>query len=350
MTIREWIRKHILVMAIGGIALIPSISCKTPNYSTRSEYQFKAPNAVPDYENLDYWAAHPWKKDPSDSVPKPLRKTVAGDSLADVFFLHPTTLVAKSDTRNTAQIDDVEINAKTDFTSLLYQASAFNENTRVFAPRYRQAHIRLFFEDTPVADSAFEIAYADIRTAFVHYLKTYNAGRPIIIASHSQGTKHAGRLLREFFDGKALSKQLVCAYIIGLPVPDNYFTSIPVCTSPGATGCFVTWRSYKKGYIDPVFVAKETFRAVVVNPLSWTTDSAYVSRKKNTGGVLRNFNKIQPRVVNAQIHQNVLWMRKPRFFGNVFLTTKSYHIGDINLFYTNIRNNVRERLNAFLKR
>ncbi len=41
---------------------------------------------------------------------------------------------------------------------------------------------------------AFDLAYEDLKTAFENYLKHYNKGRPIIIASHSQGSLHALRL------------------------------------------------------------------------------------------------------------------------------------------------------------
>ena len=52
------------------------------------------------------------------------------------------------------------------------------------------------------SEKAFEIAYTDIKAAFQYYLSRYNNKQPIIIASHSQGTKHAARLLQEFFDNK----------------------------------------------------------------------------------------------------------------------------------------------------
>lgn len=136
------------------------------------------------------------KKDLGDSVPADLQANYKPDSLADVFFIHPTTLTDYNHARWNAEIDDAIINSKTDYSSILYQASVFNEKCRVFAPRYRQAHIRCFFMNTPDTDSAFEIAYADVKAAFEFYLKIYNNYRPIIIASHSQGTKHAGRLLK----------------------------------------------------------------------------------------------------------------------------------------------------------
>lgn len=323
-------------------------SCQKKNYASREEYQFSSANGKPDYSDLHYWAAHPWKWDPSDSIPRPLRKIFRKDSVADVFFLYPTTLTKKEDTRWNAPLDDVKINVKTDYSAILYQASTFNERCRVFAPRYRQAHIEAFYtNDKKTALDAFELAYTDIKEAFEYYLKNYNSGRPIIIAAHSQGTVHAARLLKEYFEGKPLGKQLVCAYLIGMPVADNYFTSLKPCSDSTSTGCFVSWRTFKKGYVEQTYVAKEDFKSIVVNPLTWTMGSEHASRKLNRGGVLKNFNKIKPGVVDAQIHQNILWTIKPRFFGNIFLSKKNYHIGDINLFYRNIRDNVQTRIQAF---
>jgi hypothetical protein len=325
-------------------------ACSKKNYSSLPEYQFKSLIKKPDYGDLNYWAAHPWKKDPGDSVPKPLRAFYHQDSTVDVFFIHPTTLTSSSDPRWNADIDDAALNAKTDYSTILYQASVFNEKCRVFAPRYRQAHIRSFFIPDSVSAKYFDIAYEDIKAAFIYYLAHYNNGRPIIIAAHSQGTKHAGRLLKEFFEGHPLQNKLVCAYIIGLPVPETYFTILQPCKDSLSTGCFVGWRTFKSGYTEPKFIAKETFKSVVINPLSWSSDSAFFSSSYNKGGVLKNFNKIVPRTVSAQIHNNILWTSKPNVFGKILFTKKNYHIGDINLFYMNIRENVAARINAYWKK
>jgi Protein of unknown function (DUF3089) len=315
----------------------------------QSHYQFKSISGKPDYSDLNYWAAHPWKKDPSDSVPSPLQKQQIQDSAADVFFVHPTTLTAKKDSSANARTDDASINAKTDYSTILYQASAFANGCRIFAPRYRQAHYRSFFSNTAATKMAFDLAYSDVKTAFEYYLAHHNTGRPIIIAAHSQGTVHAARLLKEFFENKPLQKKLVAAYLVGMPIADSYFTSITPCTDSLATGCFVSWRTYKKGYTEPKFVAKETFKAVVTNSLTWQTDAGYATLKLNTGGVLKNFNKLKPGVVDAQINGNVLWVCKPKFFGNFLIRTKNYHIADINFFYNNIRQNVGARIRNYLK-
>lgn len=330
--------------------IIIIFSCSKKNYSARPYYQFTSVNGLPDYSSLNYWASHPFKHDAADSVPKPLRKFYKNDSLADVFFIYPTTLTDYSDQQMNAAIDDAELNAKTDYSSILYQASVFNESCRVFAPRYRQAHYRAFFLSDSVAAPYFNLAYADIKNAFEYYLQHYNNGRPIIIAAHSQGTVHAGRLIKDFFEDKPLQNKLVCAYLIGMPVPDTYFTGLKPCKDAAATGCFVSWRTYKTGYTQPNFIAKEKFKCVVINPLTWSDNTGKAARSLNSGGVLTNFNKIVKGVAGCQVHNNILWSSKPRFFGNIFLTRKNYHIADINLFYVNIRQNVKTRIEEFYKK
>jgi hypothetical protein len=314
--------------------------CLKTSAQPKNEIENKNPN----YSSLKYWAAHPWKKDLSDSLPRGISNYFTRDTMVDVFFIHPTTYTQKDFIVWNAQIDNEEINSLTDKTTILYQASAFNENSRVFAPRYRQAHINSFYINSEVAQNYFDIAYTDIKNGFEYYLKYYNNGRPIIIASHSQGTKHAGRLLKELFENKPLYKQLVCAYLIGMPVPENYFTKIPPCNNANETGCFVSWRTYKNGY-EPNL--NETFKSIVVNPLTWTRTDSLIGKEKNLGGVLSNYEKIVPKVVDAQIHNNILWACKPDVFGKALFFKKNFHIGDINLFYINIRENVKNRTEKF---
>jgi hypothetical protein len=301
--------------------------------------------SIPDYHDLFYWAAHPDKKDPSDSVPAPLKKEYQPDSTVDVFFLHPTTFTAPSELWN-ADINDTAINAKTDRSTILFQASAFNE-FRIFAPRYRQANLHAYYTtDTAHALAAFDEAYEDISRAFKYYLDHYNNGRPIIIASHSQGTTHALRLLKEYFDGKPLQKQLVAAYVIGMHIPSNYYSSLEMCRDSLQTGCLCGWRSFKYGY-EPEFVKNETDSGMVTNPLTWTTNSEPAPRSLNAGAVLRKFNKLYPMVADATVNKKVLWIDEIKFPGSVFLKMKNYHIGDINLFYMNIRKNLRQRVASF---
>ena len=321
--------------------------CAKPYHSFISRYNFENKTSIPDYSRLDYWAAHPWKYDPSDSTPLPLMNEIK-DSVADVFFIHPTTYTRKRTAWN-ADINNNDLNAKTDYTSILYQSSVFNQHCRVFAPRYRQVHLSAFFTEDSEALKAFDVAYEDVRNAFQYYLQHFNKGRPIIVAGHSQGALLSEKLLKEFFENKPLQKQLVVAYIAGWPVFAQTLREIPVCTSPEQTGCFCTWRTFKNNYVSK-YVQKETTRSFVTNPLSWDTTSTYIDRNMNRGSVLRNFNKVIEKTNGAKVHNGVLWISKPKFPGSVFFLTRNYHIGDINLFYINLRTNVEQRINAYLKK
>lgn len=336
------------------LVLIAMGAC-TPSYQSRIE-AYKLPisgttDASPDYDNLFYWAAHPAKHDPSDSVPEPLRNRRI-DTLVDVFFLHPTTFTAGklAGVMWNASVNDAEINAKTDYTTILYQASVFNQHARVFAPRYRQAHIHAFFTtDTAAALEAFDTAYADIRKAFRHYLTVYNQGRPFIIAAHSQGTLHAARLLREYVEpDSALLSRLVCAYLIGLPVRPDAFERLQPCADSAATGCYLSWRTFRKNYL-PSYVQNERVQAVVTNPLTWQTDTLAAPAVLHKGAVLFNFNKVLPQPHGAVARKGVLWIEKPRFPWSWLSSRKNYHPGDINLFYINIRDNLDLRLQSYFQ-
>jgi hypothetical protein len=321
------------------------LSC-SPKYS-KYVTQYSSGNKAagePDYRDLYYWAAHPYKADPSDSLPRFLRNSTLKDSTVDVFFLHPTTLTSREDTLWNAVITDAAINAKTDYSSILYQASAFNE-FRVFAPRYRQAHLRSYYTVDTAAKIAFDVAYQDIKNAFQYYLDKENGGRPVIIASHSQGSTHAQRLLREFFDKEVPDKRLVAAYIPGMYIANNYFTHLKPCADATSTGCFVGWRTYLKGY-EPEFVTKEKGTGLVTNPLTWKSTDDYAAYQRNKGGVTTDFNNLRKGISDAQIHNGILWINRPRIPGSRFLKMRNFHVGDINLFYMNIRENLRERVKA----
>ncbi|MBY0480716.1 MAG: DUF3089 domain-containing protein [Chitinophagaceae bacterium] len=347
--------KHINIFML-SIVVFAMFSCSRPpqKFEGKEAYQIKTIEGKPDYSNLSFWAAHPYKQDPSDSVPAPLLATYHPDSSVDIFFIHPTTYTSEERSFGwNASLEDAALNGKTDYTSILYQSSIFNEAGRIFAPRYRQAHLSAYFpktkDDTIQAAQAFELAYLDIKTAFEYYLAHYNGGRPIVIASHSQGSTHAKRLLKEFFDDKPLKSKLVVAYVIGMFLQPDYLSNIPVCKTPSQTGCICSWRTYKNDF-KPAFVEKENFNSVVINPLTWDATIPHANRDLNKGGVLVNFNKIVPRVSDATVTDKVLWAGKPHFLGNLFYTTKNYHVADLNLFYLSIRENVQTRITAFRKK
>ena len=129
---------------------------------------------------------------------------------------------------------------------MTYQASAWVKAANLYVPFYRQAHYRIFLESYAIQGrEAGNVAYKDVKNAFLYFLKNYNDSRPIIIASHSQGTLHAKRIIKEFFDGKPLQKQLVAPYLVGAKIKPDEFKEITHLEVPNAVGGFVSWNTYK---------------------------------------------------------------------------------------------------------
>jgi len=328
--------------------------CTSNGYmKLQPQYETEKMDLIPDYSRLQYWAAHPDKKDPSDSLPRPISKDYQPSDKVDVFFVHPTSyLDTNKPTGWNASFADVKLNLYTDYSSILNQASIFNQAGRIYAPRYRQAHIKSYspinYADTLKAIAAFELAYQDVKAAFEYYLAHYNNGRPIIIASHSQGSTHTKRLLKEFFDDKPLAKKLVAAYVVGMAIDPGDYLQLKACETPEATGCICAWRTYQEGYI-PDFVVKEKFNSIVTNPLSWSKNDPNVDRKLNKGAVLYKFNKVTPKVADAINHDGILWTKKPHFFGSFLFKTSNYHIADYNFYYLSVRQNAVDRVNSYFK-
>ncbi len=303
----------------------------------------------PDYSNLDFWAAHPDKNDPADLIPQQIGEDHDQIREADIFFIHPTTYTSGSiDGMWNGPLNHAKLNKKTDEGTIQYQASIFNKAGRVYAPRYRQAHLQTFFTvHNELAELVFDLAYNDVQNAFSYYLEEENQGRPFIIASHSQGTTHAVRLIRAMVDGHDIQSQLVAAYLVGMPVHKNVFESIPPCKNSNDLNCFVSWRTYKRGHI-PANVALGDSIAVH-NPLSWTQDDTYINKESNRGAILRNFNKIIPQATDAQVKDGILWASKPKFAFSFLFTRRNYHIADLNFYYMNVRQNAYQRVEQFVQ-
>lgn len=326
-----WVFSAPVVLIAQGFYTIPVRFAETPK------------PRVPDYNKSSGWAALPWTKDPADEAPKGL-VNLQDSAKADVFFIHPTSFIKKPNDSFlwNASVENAAVNAETDNNSIKYQASIFNGSCKIYAPRYRQAHYYAFF--TPHADdkaAALELAYADIKLAFEHYLKNWNNNRPIIIAAHSQGTVHAARLLQDFFDSTALKKRLIVAYLAGMPVGKHVFNTLKPCTDSIQTECWCSWRTFRRGHLPHW---NEDTNVVVTNPIIWTINDTYASRRLHKGAVLNDFNKIRPNICDAQASTTVLWIKRPKFPGSRLIVNPNYHVGDYNLFYMDVRENVALRI------
>ncbi|MBL7931581.1 MAG: DUF3089 domain-containing protein, partial [Bacteroidia bacterium] len=183
------------------------------------------------------------------------------------------------------------------------------------------------------------------------YMKHYNKGRPFIIAAHSQGTDYGVMLMKEFFDkDTSLNKKLVAAYLVGRPIYDSTFKHLKVMDSPEQVGGYVTWNSV--AYKTNTFYGNPVGNIVGVNPLSWKRDTAYVSNKFNRGGLPGNARRIDPNVVDAKLAPSgFLWIHAPEEHKEDYPGTNwyYYHKCDYLFFYMNIRQNVKQRIDAYFR-
>lgn len=332
--------------------LLAFANCNLPvnTYKPKEKFENVATPKMPDYTKTEHWAALPTKKDNADKVPSDSLKDKQKTAQADVFYVYPTLYDgSKSEYKNwNADVNDVAFNQVVQDLAITNQATVFNAAGRIYIPYYRQAHLYAYWsKDTASAKKAFKTAYLDVKAAFEYYLENYNDGRPIIIASHSQGTNHCEQLLKDFFDGKELQNQLVAAYLVGMPLERGTFKTIFPCRNASETGCFCSWNTYASDYFPKNYTEK-LYNAVATNPLNWTTDGTPADYAENKGGLMPDFTLV-PDASNAKSVRGMLWIDKLNI--NVpapFLLQKNWHVADYNLFWMNIRENAVNRVEVFL--
>ncbi len=301
------------------------------------------------YADDEAWAALPSKMDGADFIPDQLKGQGQPSDVA-VFFLHPTTYL--SDAGWNAPTDDPESSEFRDDLVMRAQASAFNGCCEVYAPKYRQATLWSFMDETGSGDKARAFAFADVERAFDEFLKRIG-DRPFILAGHSQGADHVVRLLKAKITGTSLKDRMVAAYPIGFGINPTDMkeavADIPVCDTPQQTACYVTWNSLgpnAKPFADYI-------GAVCVNPLSWTTDGKSAAAEQNVGSLsVGDKIRYEAGVTGAQCQSDRLLVGdfQSDMFDNlpVNMGEDNYHLIDFSLFYGSIRKNAQDRVKAFL--
>lgn len=313
--------------------------CKVQNTTNSATLPNAFTNAI-DYSSSSNWAVLPGHY--PDSL-KEYSVQNPQDSI-DVFYVYPTLLVSNKDKRWNIPIEDSIQKNKVLNIAVRFQASAWGSSGSLYVPYYRQAHIRSYNNLENGGTTALLMAYSDVKVAFEYYLKHYNHGRGIILASHSQGSTHISFLLRDFFDGKPLQKQLVAAYIPGVGIAKNQFKTIPFMEHPDQTGGFVTWNTFKKKFDQEKY--KWLKGKVVINPVTWDT-TAFAQRDLHKGFLYSN-GKIYKNSFDTHTADGVIWITTPHFpHRYIAFTMRNYHSGDVNLFWEDIRENSLLRVQSF---
>ena len=330
-------------------SLLSSLSGCLASLKPVHPFSVASAGPAPDYADPANWLALPGHFSAALLRPPGLPATPP-DTVADVFFVHPTTYFWHFGYWN-APVRLHRLRRYTARTTVRNPASLFAGVGRLYIPSYRQATLYTFFApDDPASQPALDVAYADVKAAFQYYLAHYNHGRPFILASHSQGTYHATRLLHELVDNNLpLRKQLVAAYLVGYHTKPDEYQHLPALTDSLQTGGIIAWNTALRGSDYPPY-----YGLLATNPLTWTLDPANAPATLNRGGVPLNFKRVDPHVTAAQIHYGLLWVDDPHRSGYPSLHIPglrqlrfSYHIVDYSLFYLNVRENARARVRAW---
>lgn len=295
--------------------------------------------------SLDYSSSNNWAVLPGN-YPENFKEYAVQnpqDSI-DVFYVYPTLLVSNKDKRWNVSIEDSIQKNKVLDIAVRFQASAWGNSGEMYVPYYRQAHIRAYKNLESGGKTALLMAYSDVKEAFSYYLKHYNHGRGIILASHSQGSTHVSYLLRDFFDDKPLQKQLVAAYLPGIGLDKNQYQTIPLMEHPNQTGGFVTWNTFKKKFDQEKY--KWLKGKVVINPVTWDT-TTFAKRELHKGFLYSN-GKMYKNSFETHTDNGVIWISTPDFpYRYIVFAMKNYHSGDVNLFWEDIRENSLLRVQSF---
>ena len=250
----------------------------------------------------------------------------------------------------------------------------YGDAGRLFAPNYRQASLYAFMTNREDAQFAQDLAYEDIKKAFVYFLEQSPPERPIVLVGHNQGASHIHRLLAEFFQDD-LKDRLAVAYVIDHPLPldafDSALSGLKPCLSSEDIGCIVAFGSFTSK--DKVIAERFTERLLVhngrtyesianrptlcVNPLLWTTSEDYAPARLHLGGVAAEGldPDIDPAPLTkqsgAQCQDGLLLVDKPKSkslrrplkVGGKFRTLPS------NLFYEDLKQDAKRRVDLLLE-
>ncbi|MBT5859125.1 MAG: DUF3089 domain-containing protein [Flavobacteriales bacterium] len=300
------------------------------------DFQEKKNDFQLDYSELNNWAFRDDYNNYQDLLPKGIVKEE--DIGINIFFIHPTTLYTSDNwNSDTSSFKDDQVIQ----LSLENQASCFAGIGNIYAPHYRQMHIHSYI-DTINGYKAFNLAYNDVLQAFKYFIKEINNNQDFIIAAHSQGTNHAMRLITEYISkDKLLSNKLILSYLIGMNVKKD-FSSILPCSEPTDLYCFLSWRTFSEFNYPNNWVYGDHIASV--NPITWRNDTISSDKKLHSGILLPNRILSFKETLSIYNHKGLIWLKKPN---NIILNlypSRNYHPGDYNLYWMNIRENLKLRL------
>ncbi|WP_295161531.1 DUF3089 domain-containing protein [uncultured Brachyspira sp.] len=283
---------------------------------------------------------------------------------ADIFYLYPT-IWTRSDTNESIICPINYIPMRRGTTNvMLEQTGIFEEIGNIYAPFYRQADALYLMniKNNISREEQYKYFYSypkeDAIAAFDYYIKNYNNGRPFILAGHSQGAMMIKKILIDYFKtNDNIKNRMVAAYIFGYSVTKKDLkenTHLRFANGEYDTGVIISYNTESPNFngYNPVVLED----SIAINPITWTLEETLASKEESFGAdIFSNFGK-PSKIADAQVDKARGVVKcgsiNPDDFyletGGVF-EKGVYHIYDIALYYYDLKENARKRLNAFWK-
>ena len=282
---------------------------------------------------------------------------------ADTFFILPTVNMKETEACSEDIYD--ERKASRFVKTLGLEGGIASESTNLYAPYYRQATIACYLDENGVIsdmktanDSMTydEIAYSDIRAAWLYYLENWNQGRPVVLFGYSQGADMVLRLLAEFGADSVLSDRLVAAYAIGAPVDEAFLDAHPslkMAQGEFDTGVIICYNAVDER------MQKTEGKENAINPLNWKTDDTPASKEENLGFVVTDISGQVTSEISAYcgayldpvsgklIVTDADNLEELYTSSGALFAAGDYHMYDLNFFYRNLQKNIADRVMKF---
>ena len=253
-------------------------------------------------------------------------------------------------------------NTKGNFKGALnMQRGIYEKNCRMYAPYYRQATLADYTLPQQEAAGYFDLAYNDVRAAFLYYMQHENNGRPFVLSGFSQGAEMCLRLLKEFGNTDFVKNNMAACYAIGWRFTPQEAEQYPyICPAQSADdlGTVIMFNSEAPEVTSSPMVPQNV-KSFCINPLSWRTDGKTAVKTLNLGACFTDYSgsiiKEVPQFTGCYIDETRGTLKVTDVDGKKYPPVLSlfaegiYHIYDYQFFYRNLQQNVELRINTFIE-
>lgn len=222
--------------------------------------------------------------------------------------------------------------------------SFYSGRLNYYSPYYRQVSMQSWATES-VAMARIPLAMSDCIRSWDYYITNMNKGRPFILAGFSQGAHAVVEILKRMPD--SIAARMVAAYPIGYKVTREDTAAchhLRPATGATDTGVTINFNSVKSPECEISVVSAGNI--FCINPVNWRTDTLSTpfilyGRKKNDTLSVRLDS--ESRLLLIEGYQN----DKPM---SVIGKPGNYHHMELKFYYPYIRQNMADRVAAFLKR